>query len=51
MKLPTWDQGVEDFRRQELECQRSAQQTLLGSALGENLEDLPDHHDAELDCQ
>ena len=46
----------------ELECQRSARQSLLendvllhqtlwNSVLGKNLEDLSEHHDLELECQ
>ena len=56
MRLPTQDQDEDREKHQELECQRSAQQTLLGSVLGENLEDLhhlhyvSSHNHAELEC-
>ena len=52
-ELPNEDLGeiLEDFHR-ELERQRSARQTgLLDHVSGENLEDLPKHHDEELECQ
>ena len=35
----------------ELECQRSAPNSLLYSVLGENLENLHRYHDEELDCR
>ena len=43
------DLGDEDHH-EELECQRSAPNSLLYSVLGDNLENLQKYHDEELEC-